>query len=279
MIPLTFITNFNRNNGIRTVHIENPAAFTQLKDDLTPNRTNLQLPTIFLPSTVEVQLIRSQVTSSILATELINIWHDNILLLQQLDPNHRITAYTDGSLSSKHVRRDRSRSDNISMMGSGWFIVQNNRRFDCGSQLWPSSTKAELIAIWTFLLTCPINSSIRIITDSQAAIDGITNHFTIPTVRLYLKSTNSPILDAIRHSTTVKNLKVDYVKVKSHSGDSGNDLADDIAKSAITRAESNQDRIIETSNLSTHRLAFQPFSDLLVGMATSEKAYQLLWVL
>ena len=128
-------------------------------------------------------------------------------------------------------------------------------------------------------LTCPINSSIRIITDSQAAIDGITNHFTIPTVRLYLKSTNSPILDAIQHSTTVKNLKVDYVKVKSHSGDSGNDLADDIAKSAITRAESNQDRIIETSNLSTHRLAFQPFSDLLVGMATSEKAYQLLWVL
>ena len=52
-------------------------------------------------------------------------------------------------------------------------------------------------------------------------------------VRIYLKSTNRPILDAIRHSTTVKNLTVDYIKIKSHSGDAGNDLADDIAKSAI----------------------------------------------
>ena len=78
-------------------------------------------------------------------------------------------------------------------------------------------------------------------------------------VRIYLKSTNRPILDAIRHSTTVKNLTVDYIKIKSHSGDAGNDLADDIAKSAIIRAESNPDRILDTSNLSVHRLAFRPF--------------------
>ena len=145
------------------------------------------------------------------------------------------------------------------MMGSGWFIVETNRRFDCGSQLWPSSTKAELVAIWSLLLTVPTNSKLHIITDSQAAIDGIRNHLTTSTVRIYLKSTNRPILDTIRHSTTVKNLTVNYINIKSHSGDAGNDLADDIAKSAIIRAESNPDRILDTSNLSVHRLAFRPF--------------------
>ena len=52
---------------------------------------------------------------------------------------------------------------------------------------------------------------------------------------------------------------MDYIKIKSHSGDAGNDLADDIAKSAIIRTESNPDRILDTSNLSVHRLAFRPF--------------------
>jgi hypothetical protein len=52
---------------------------------------------------------------------------------------------------------------------------------------------------------------------------------------------------------------VDYIKVKSHSGNAGNDLADDIAKSAVIRAESNQNRIVDTSKLSTHRLTFCPF--------------------
>ena len=84
-------------------------------------------------------------------------------------------------------------------------------------------------------------------------------HISDVPVRIYLKSTNGPILDAIRHSTTVKNLTVDYIKIKSHSGDAGNDLADDIAKSAIIQAESNPDRILDTSNLSVHRLAFRPF--------------------
>src|SRR5437763_15561956 len=78
-------------------------------------------------------------------------------------------------------------------------------------------------------------------------------------VRNYLKLTNGPILDAIHQSTTIKDIIIEYIKVKSHSGDARNVLANDIAKLAITRAEYNNDRIINTSNLSEHRLAFRPF--------------------
>ena len=195
------------------MHIDDLIAFSQ-QHNVPHNQSRHNLPYIILPTTVDEQLIRSQVSSNILASELVDIWIDNVSYLRLNNSNLPITAYTDGSLSSKHVRHDHSRPNNISMMGSGWFIVETNRRFDCGSQLWPSSTKAELVAIWSLLLTAPTNSKLHIITDSQAAIDGIRNHLTTPTVRIYFKSTNGPILDAIRHSTTVKNLTVNYIKIK-----------------------------------------------------------------
>ena len=259
LLPRTFVTIYNSNNLGRTVHIDDPSTLFKQMTTIQDINIRHSVPTVDLAPSIDEQLIHSQIHSPTLANDLLDIWIDNVSFLQHNGLNSKLEAYTDGSLASKHVRRDRSRLDNISMMGSGWFIVQNNRRFDCGSQLWPSSTKAELIAIWSLLLTVPSNSQIIIFTDSQAAIDGIRNSLSTPTVRSYLKSTNGPILDAIRHSTTIKHLNVNYIKVKSHSGDAGNDIADGIAKSAITRAEYNNNRIIDSSRISAHRLTFRPF--------------------
>ena len=75
--------------------------------------------------------------------------------------------------------------------------------------------------------------------------------------------------------TNIKNLSFELIKVKSHSGDAGNDLADEIAKHAITHAESCPDRIINTSALTTHRLAFRlTFRTL----ATFEETFSRFWV-
>ena len=55
--------------------------------------------------------------------------------------------------------------------------------------------------------------------NKQVAIDRIRNYGNILTVRQYLKSTNSPILNIIRNSIMVKQLTVNYIKVKSYFED------------------------------------------------------------
>ena len=59
------------------------------------------------------------------------------------------------------------------IMGCGWINVNTEKIFKCGTTLYLSSTKAELVAIFTVLLTVPENTVIKIYTDSQASIDGI----------------------------------------------------------------------------------------------------------
>jgi len=59
--------------------------------------------------------------------------------------------------------------------------------------------KAELIAIWTAVLAIPsVYGKINIFTDSQAAIDGITNSTKDAwTIRQYLKTPNAMIIEQI----------------------------------------------------------------------------------
>ena len=77
-----------------------------------------------------------------------------------------IHIYTDGSCNLRNP-------DN--MMGCGWIITNtpNPITFFCKTILWPSSTRAELTAIWTALLALPSHANAIIHTDSQAALDGI----------------------------------------------------------------------------------------------------------
>ena len=81
-------------------------------------------------------------------------------------PSTHYEVYTDGSCDL---------NNSINTMGSGWTIINVTPHitFKCKIQNWPSSTRAELNAIWTFLLAIPNNSSANVYTDSQAAIYSI----------------------------------------------------------------------------------------------------------
>src|SRR6185436_10602681 len=113
--------------------------------------------------------------------------------------------------------------DGEPVMGSGWYIPELNISFVCASTLWPSSTKAELVAIWTALLAMP--SSINVInfhTDSQASIDGI-NSLSTKNVREISKSPNAFIIEQIIRIACLKSQVTNWIKVKGHSGNVYND--------------------------------------------------------
>ena len=82
------------------------------------------------------------------------------------EPPH-FEAYTDGSL------RNNNTPDIV--MSYGFIILDNKEkqyRFRSSVTNWPSSTKAEIMAILTTLVVLPENSNITIYTDSQCAIDS-----------------------------------------------------------------------------------------------------------
>src|SRR6266480_1098538 len=94
---------------------------------------------------------------------------------------------------------------------------------------WPSSTRAELLAIYTALLTVPINKSVVIYTDSQAAIDRIHRSSNFVRKFQWTNISNHTLLHNISHIIKFKSISVKYVKVKGHSGLEGNDMADNMA--------------------------------------------------
>ncbi|PKK64721.1 hypothetical protein RhiirC2_854112 [Rhizophagus irregularis] len=89
--------------------------------------------------------------------------------------------------------------------------------------LWPSSTRAELVAIFLVLLTDPMNAKIKIYTDSQSAIYMINNRHN-KSGRKLLKQSNSLILLKIDILLQEKKMDLVLVKVKGHSGDVMNEM-------------------------------------------------------
>ncbi|PKY35031.1 hypothetical protein RhiirB3_455340, partial [Rhizophagus irregularis] len=95
--------------------------------------------------------------------------------------------------------------------------------------LWPSSTRAEIVAIFLALLTAPENSNVTIYTDSLGAINSINSTFD-STTRKWLKKTNNLIIIKIIMLIRKASINIKLVKIKGHSGIIGNDIADKLAK-------------------------------------------------
>ncbi|CAB4408886.1 unnamed protein product [Rhizophagus irregularis] len=99
----------------------------------------------------------------------------------------------------------------------------------------------------TALLAIPSN----IYTDSQAAIDGINriSDALNRRGRKLLKLNNYVILFTIHDLIITKSLKLNLIKVREHSGDYWNDMADEIAKNEREIAGSINNRILDIRSL------------------------------
>ena len=115
---------------------------------------------------------------------------------------------------------------NEPQMGFGFIILNNNNTsetFNGRTTNYPLSTRAELMANLTALITIPSKSTVNIITDSQAAIENLTG-------KSNKKIQNQILRNAIINTIEETQLTVTYIKIKGHSNNPYNDKADLLAK-------------------------------------------------
>ena len=117
-------------------------------------------------------------------------------------------------------------------MGIGW-ILRDNRdneyQFQAQLENFPSSTRAEIMAIATVISTVPRHSKILIHTDSQGAIQAITNFQKTRLKTRSQKFRNGNILAYISEVTKLKDIQISLNKVAAHTGILGNEKADRLA--------------------------------------------------
>ncbi|CAB4379139.1 unnamed protein product [Rhizophagus irregularis] len=202
--------------------------------DLFRRRT-LTLPSVFPDEqrlvTVDIpafdhSLIAKLIKTPVLVDELSRI---NIVL--QKMATECFHFYTDGSIGNKAPFQTYIQGVKQNRSCNGRRIDQDVS-FSCGIKYHPSSTRSELLAIMTALLAIPSNTELTIYTDSQAAIDGINriSDALNRRGRKLLKLNNYVILFTIHDLIITKSLKLNLIKVREHSGDYWNDMADEIAK-------------------------------------------------
>ncbi|CAB4424282.1 unnamed protein product [Rhizophagus irregularis] len=140
----------------------------------------------------------------------------------------QLDFYTDGSFND-------DTSEESFPMGYGWTtsnLDNVNFTYNGSIQYFPSSTKAETMAILTCLAVCPQSCTIRIYTDSQAAIDSFHKSKNLSSIspRRFNKINNNILWSTIHHLIRELGLIVKLFKVKAHSNNHFNDLADVQAK-------------------------------------------------
>ncbi|PKY58148.1 hypothetical protein RhiirA4_429498, partial [Rhizophagus irregularis] len=172
----------------------------------------------------------------------INRWIEQDTLRQELtNIRYRLRSlknieyYTDGSLANQIIDTN-NQSNNIAdntivNLGAAFYTNNEEGEYSVYSSLslWPSSTRAEIVAIFLALLTAPENSNVTIYTDSLGAINSINSAFD-STTRKWLKKTNNLIIIKIIMLIREASINIKLVKVKGHSGIIGNDIADKLAK-------------------------------------------------
>ncbi|RIA85066.1 hypothetical protein C1645_831357 [Glomus cerebriforme] len=94
-----------------------------------------------------------------------------------------------------------------------------------------SSTRSESMAILTAIITAPRKSSITIHTDSASCIQTLNKILDpLTSLRKLHKIPNYLIWQTIKYIISFNELSLTLIKVKAHSNDINNDLADALAK-------------------------------------------------
>jgi ribonuclease HI len=166
-----------------------------------------------------------------------------IFITTSLMLTDNLQIYTDGSLE-QHA--------NHCTMGLGWVIYNQEGKtlaeFKGKTDTTPSSTKAELTAILVATLTIPHNKKVEIITDSANAINILnkalrttgnesTAHQKNANKKLLNKAHNRILATTIIEILRKKNIQYRLTKVKSHTGNRGNDRADSLARISLAKED------------------------------------------
>jgi ribonuclease HI len=174
-------------------------------------------------------------------------------LKKRLEINRKqneIVFYTDGSLGKIGEGNKASMGYSIVQIGSNDEVVFS---FKGKIENWFSSTRAELTACLVTLLLVPEKCKVEIRTDSSCGISAIENCLKNEKTREWLKSKNSNILRAIKKVCESKTLYLRLTKVKAHSGDRYNNLADILAKEGMHSTE-----VSKINNISCRSVKYIP---------------------
>ena len=137
-----------------------------------------------------------------------------------------VEFYTDGSLGKGEDKGE---------MGVGWVGIDKieNSIVSLGNLKvvnWPTSTKAELVGVWLVLLLVQCNTKVRVLTDSEQAIEYITKACNIEQYSKWIRIDNRVILEKIASLVKQKGLKLELKKVQSYANNKWNNEADRLAK-------------------------------------------------
>ena len=145
------------------------------------------------------------------------------------DPNGRKEAEVEGKIC---VFTDGAAAGNPGPAGIGVLLRYGKHKKEISEYIGTATNNiAELKAILAGLTAVKDPAKpVRLFTDSQYAFGLLVNNWKA--------HKNREIVDAIRKAMTrFKDLKI--IKVKGHSGNEGNEMADRLATSAIKKARSN----------------------------------------
>ena len=187
---------------------------------------------------IDTELIKKQHISQVLKEELISKNQKN-----HIGGEDELIFYTDGSMKSLHPGKSTAEM----VMGAGWVQVDSEEgivldKGKIGARNWPSSTKAELLAIWYVLLLVPRKKKVKIYTDSAAAIAGLNKGKKLKSNKQWLKEKYYDLKKSIIKVARFKEISLDLIKVKGHSNSRWNREADSLAKEGTVT--SSLDRIV-----------------------------------
>src|SRR3954471_5104579 len=151
-----------------------------------------------------------------------NIKQELSRIAEQISSWFNIQIYTNGSLEDfPHFKKG---------MGLGLLITNGlqETHFSAQTCKFPSSTRAELMAVLVATLVTPLGSECKILTDSANVISILSNQTT--TLHRWNKKANPHIIQAILEIVQRKQLHIKYTKVAAHTGNRGNKIADKLAK-------------------------------------------------
>jgi ribonuclease HI len=196
---------------------------------------------------LEVEIIKRQNLKENIVQEMIKVLRRNMIRNK-----NKFTIYTDGTANIKTKENSRSKSN----MGIGWVQTDETHEWpeeELAVRLegWQTSTIAELVAIWTAILTIPRGKQIEIYTDSNAAIRNISRGLEQVDKNKILKKKNAIWIMKIKNLIKTKNIQIEFFKVKSHSKDRWNDRADSLAKKGATSK-----RTIQTEEVSCEEIEY-----------------------